>query len=126
VFYGMRDLYEKRSILWETVFADEHHMKLDNMQLVVAKNRDIKTISAHPSPTPLLKNTWFETIKASSNSSALIDVIEWRADWCITTQSSFDLCKEKGRLIQVHSFGSPNMTFTIWTPLNIEEIKTFI
>ena len=125
VFYWMRDLYEKRSD--EIIFADEFHMKLDNMQLVSNNTTwKIDTILSHPSPKSLAIWLWSEILKASSNSAALSWMLQLDADACITTQSSIDLLDKNSTINHIHTFGAPNMVFTIWTPLSRKQLQNYI
>lgn len=126
VYYDMGRLFRDR--VRETVFADQHNMPLDEMQLAAAVGTDLSAlqrtirIASHPSPIALVK-PWLDAeaakyIKASSNSDAADMVLRGEADACITTESG----RRTRDLAKVHSFGSPVMMFTVGTPYSMQEL----
>jgi hypothetical protein len=127
VFYGMSQLYAER--IREIVFGDHHYMLLDQMQLVVpqdfSSHTHIQTVTSHPSPRPLLAS-WeelgIEWIKASSNADAAMKVQQKEADVGIATESA----RIRSGLEQIFSFGSPMMLFTVATPLNKSELRSYL
>lgn len=130
VYYEMRRLFSERPK--EMVFADHHYMNLDDMQLAtrrgswgVLQEHTPLRLASHPSPLPLMKK-WLdeglaEYVKAPSNSAAAEMVASSAADICITTDSG----RRLSELEQVHLFGTPQMIFTIGTPLTEKDLREY-
>jgi hypothetical protein len=136
VYYNMGTLYRER--VGESVFTDEQDMALDTMQLaaredikdlneILQKNGKIK-LATHTSPQslalPWIQTGQVEVIKASSNSAAALMVASGEADACITTASAVEL--SNGAVKTLHEFGSPNMIFTIGSPLSHDQLKQYL
>ncbi len=137
VYHGMGELYEQRAR--EAVFSDVQDMALDNMQLgakdsleklqqIVATQGSIR-IATHPSPRSLVL-PWLERrvatwIQASSNSAAARMVVNGEADACVTTASAVALLSSAG-ISTLHGFGSPNMIFTVASPLTHDQLRLYL
>jgi hypothetical protein len=137
VYNNMGKLYEQRKT--ESVFADTQNMALDTMQLAsfmdidalnrLMRSQGVVRIATHPSPKPLI-DTWVKRgvaqwIEASSNSAAALMVRRGQADACVTTASTVALM-QKDAVQTLHEFGSPNMIFTIASPLSGESLKKLL
>ncbi|OGE19426.1 hypothetical protein A3D83_01430 [Candidatus Daviesbacteria bacterium RIFCSPHIGHO2_02_FULL_41_10] len=137
VFDGMGSLYQQRAA--ESIFIDEQNMALDSMQLsaqlsidklrTIAKEKGKIRIATHPSPRslvlPWINQGMAEWLEASSNSVAAVMVIENQADACVTTGSAVTLLAEQN-LHTLHQFGSPNMIFTIASPLSHSMLQKYL
>lgn len=137
VFDGMWQLYQQRAE--ESVFIDEQNMALDSMQLAAQvsidelRSKAIREgrirIVTHPSPKPLLlpwiNQGFVKWVEASSNSAAALMVTQGRADACITTASAVTLLAEQN-MHTLHQFGSPNMIFTIASPLSHRHLCKYL
>lgn len=137
VYDSMWKLYQGR--MEESVFIDEQDMALDSMQLaaqlsidelrsIVQKEGKIR-LATHPSPQPLVL-PWItkgiaQWTEASSNSAAALMVTRGEADACITTASTIALLADK-KIQTLHEFGSPNMIFTIASPLNQRLLRRYL
>ncbi len=128
VYYDMARLREMRK--GETTFADHQHMPLIPMLLAtnlseeeLARESEI-IVASHPSPLPLvhrlIEDGTLHHLKASSNSDAALKVDERLAQTCITTRAAL---REYG-LREIFDFGSPNMIFTLGTPLSPEQLRS--
>ncbi len=137
VYNDMWRLYKDRQI--EAVFSDEQNMQLDTMQFAgilsmpelqekVNKEGTIR-IATHPSPKPLIAK-WITSgiakwIEASSNSAAALMVKRDEADACVTTASAVRVFTNHD-LKTLHEFGSPNMIFTVASPLTQEQLNNIL
>lgn len=137
VFDGLGKLYQQRSE--ESIFIDEQDMALDSMQLAaqlnidelrsIARGKGKIRIATHPSPRSLILS-WINQgtahwIEASSNSAAALMVTQDQADACVTTASTVTLLA-KQNMHTLHQFGSPNMIFTIASPLSHRLLREFL
>lgn len=137
VYNDMGKLYDQRAR--EAVFIDEQDMDLDTMQLgaavtieelqgVVAAQGSIR-IATHPSPRSLIL-PWLDRgvatwVQASSNSAAARMVTNGEADACVTTASAVSLLSARG-IRTLHEFGSPNMIFTVASPLTHDQLRLYL
>ncbi len=127
VYYDMYRLRRERA--GETTFADHQHMPLIPMLLAtnlsdeeLARQSEI-VVASHPSPLPLVhrlvEDGALSYLKASSNADAALKVKEGVAQTCITTRAAL----QKHGLREIFDFGSPNMVFTLGTPLSPEQLR---
>lgn len=105
-FFGNPDVFP---------FFFQQEMNLDEMQLATRKElanlvngipRSWK-IASHPSPAPLVRPLGLEVELCNSNAAAAQACAQGRTELCITTESA----RRLNGLVQLHSFGSPNMIF---------------
>jgi hypothetical protein len=137
VYNNMGRLYKEKQT--ESVFIDTQNMPLDTMQLAskqtvdelqnVAQVHSHIRIATHPSPRPLI-NPWIDTgkavwLEASSNSAAALMVLEGLADACVTTESTIQRLTNTG-IQTLHKFGSPNMIFTVASPLSPTQLHEYL
>lgn len=137
VYNNMGRLYKEKQT--ESVFIDTQNMPLDTMQLAskqtvdklqnVAQMHSHIRIATHPSPRPLI-NPWIDTgkavwLEASSNSAAALMVLEGLADACVTTESTMQSLANTG-IQTLHKFGSPNMIFTVASPLSPTHLQKYL
>lgn len=128
VYYHMGKLYSEREL--EQIFADHRHMPLIPMVLGTRDSaaellgKTSLRFSSHPSPRPLvqaqLDSGKFVYEKATSNAVAAEEVAHSKADICITTRQAL----QNNGLIELHNFGSPNMLFTVGTPLTSAQLRS--